>query len=128
TGAVDETATGSANFFGPPTLTRLLDYDRRDAVSASPSASTEHRSRRDRADLGRRTGRLHLLRAARRRGQRRDGDRAWSGRVRRDLVPRALARRGNSAAPAHTPTLVTGPLTPRSAWVDAASVRRRACA
>src|SRR5437764_11004075 len=49
TGAVDETATGSANFFGPPCPASRLDYDRRDAVSA---AAAEHRPGRDRRRLG----------------------------------------------------------------------------
>src|SRR5262245_22408387 len=105
TGVVDETATGSANFFwsAPSAAARhsLLDYDRRDA----PASSAEHRSGRHCADLGGRARRIHLLRAPRSRRKWRDGDRDLAGVVRRHLAARAPARRGHAATPAESPTL-----------------------
>lgn len=88
TGAVDETATGSANFFGPshPAARGVrLDYDRRDADS---SASSEHRPGSDRPRLGRPARDIHLLRSPRGRCERRDGDRACARELRRNLAAR----------------------------------------
>ncbi len=130
-GAVDETATDSATFFGPPHAlvlgapaakpptprggsrppraaggaaplpTRLRSP--RDAVSSAPSASAEHRPGRDRPDLGGRPGDVHLLRAPGSRSERRDRDRDRAGLVRRNLAPRAAPRRGHAAPPPHQP-------------------------
>jgi hypothetical protein len=92
TGVVDETATGSANFFGPAALRHAdlaLDYDRRDA----PASSAEHRPGRHRRSLGGRARGVRLLRPRRRRSKRRDGDRARSRLLRRYLVLRPPPRR-----------------------------------
>ena len=101
TGVVDETATGSANFFGPPQVESAspaaprispLHYDRRDA----PASSSEHRPGRHRRPLGRRPRGVHLLRPDRGRSKRRDGDRARARLVRGDLAVRAVTRRSGS--------------------------------
>ena len=95
TGAVDETATGSANFLGPShpaARDRRLDYDRRDAVSSSPSAPAEHRPGRDRPHLGHLPRGVHLLRARRGRRERCNGDRARTRLLRGDLALRASSR------------------------------------
>ena len=105
TGAVDETATGSANFFGPP---RPLRRRR----SASSRIAAMHPPRPPSIDQGVIAliwaiglGVVHLLRAPRRRRERRDGDRDLARLVRGDLAARAPARRGEAAAPAQPPAL-----------------------
>jgi hypothetical protein len=127
-GVVDETATGSANFFGPPHSSveavrrgLRLDYDRRDAVSP---AATEHRPGRDRHDLGGRPRHLHLLRASRSWREWGDGNRAGARVVRGDLAPRAAARRGCAGAPPPAPLDLTRPGEPDCA----PRARRRAYA
>ena len=131
TGAVDETATGSANFFGPssplPHRRIRLDYDRRDVADSS---AAEHRPGRDRAHLGRRPRCLHLLRPDRDRRERRDRRRDRDGLVRRDLARRASARRGTAlAAAVEAPPVAVAPApTRRGEPVDAVRARRRACA
>ena len=102
TGAVDETATDSANFFGPPysgappVTTRL----RSPRCRLLAPASAEHRPGRHRAPVGGRARDVHLFRPARRRSERRHGDRACAGFLRRDLAPGAPARRRHARAPA----------------------------
>jgi hypothetical protein len=100
TGAVDETATGSANFFGPSHAAARdlpLDYDRR---GADFSASAEHRPGSDRPRLGRSPWDVHLLRPPCGRGERCDGDRACARLLRRNLAVRSSTWRGDAGASA----------------------------
>jgi hypothetical protein len=130
TGVVDETATSSANFFWsapdrqhfPPRRGSRLIYDRRDA----PAASSEHRPGSHRAPLGDRPRGVHLLRPARRRRERRDGDRARARFVRCDLVLRTTPRRGR-ARPA-PPATVERSATPLGGWCNSARARTTASA
>ena len=108
TGAVDETATGSANFFGPtpsaaPPLSPRLRSPRCTASSA------EHRPGRHRPHVGGRPRGVHLLRPDRGRSERRDCDRARARLVRGDLAVRAAARRGSPRDAAGAPTLAATP-------------------
>ena len=124
-GAVDETATDSATFFGPNAL-------RGATTSGSSRIAAMHPPRPPSIDQGvmafiwaAGSRYLHLLRAHRRRAERRDCDRDHARLVRRDLAPRPPARR-EAGAPA-PPTLIALPRLP-GGRSRALRARRRACA
>ena len=123
TGAVDETATGSANFLVRPALRRVAPASTTIGANADSSSSTEHRPGSHRPRLGSRPRHVHLLRPPGRRSERRDCDRARARLVRWDLVVRSPPRRRSSGPP---PALVDLSPTPLSPAV-AARARTRAC-
>src|SRR6266511_663933 len=110
--AVDESETGSANFFGParsacprsgpvegvwgtregPPATTAVPRHRVTSGRGAPTASP-YRSRRDVLHLGGCARALHLGRSAVRRGEQGHGARAGPAVLRRDLPVRPLARR-----------------------------------
>jgi hypothetical protein len=125
-GVVDETATGSANFFGPPQAAprpSRVDYDRRDAP-----APAEHRPGSHRARVGDRARDLHLLRASCRRRERCVRDRDLARLLRGNLALRAAARRGRTAPPRPQASLAVTRLRPRSSPAGRTAERARTAA
>src|SRR4029077_17856564 len=100
-GVVDETATGSANFFWSRSVLPMLRRGpyRSTTIGRDAPAPAEHRPGSHRSHLGGRACGLHLLLPARRRRERRDLHRDLARRLRRDLALRATARRGRATPP-----------------------------